>query len=81
LLPQKTNRKKPVTKAELFAALAALPNDAKVLIEPRPAGTDLTPNDGDLFDIGHAMVVGEGAFGVISPEIVYLPKEKPCPTT
>jgi hypothetical protein len=61
----------PMTKAELISAIAALPDEGEVLVEPWPGQSRSAPVRGELFSIEVQIIEGEGwhspAFAHIAP--------------
>jgi hypothetical protein len=60
-----------MTKAELIAALAALPDEGEILVEPWPAHSRYAPVSGELFGVAVEIIEGESwhspAFAHITP--------------
>jgi hypothetical protein len=60
-----------MTKAELIAELAALPDEGEVLIEPWPGNSRRAPVPGELFGIAVEIIEGESwhspAFAHLTP--------------
>jgi hypothetical protein len=60
-----------MTKAELISAIAALPDEAEVFVEPWPEHSRSAPVRGELFSLELQVIEGEGwhspAFAHIAP--------------
>jgi hypothetical protein len=49
-----------MTKAEFISALASLPDEGEVLVEPWPENNRLAPVRGELFSVAVEIIEGEG---------------------
>lgn len=60
-----------MNKAELISALASLPDEGEVLVEPWPENSRLAPVRGELFSVAVEIIEGEAwhspAFAHITP--------------